>query len=1253
MANYERPKDGLRLVYRGMNTVQPPDALPSNKYPYAKNIRSYQDGEVMARSPLTNAAVSTTASPVHTLRRLNDSTPLGPGGGFAYISGVGTALFVGGVLEAAGFSGNRMSLVSYRPNQSVQPWMYVGDSALMQKVNASGTAHAMGIKEPQIPVYAYVTTDNQNTILTNFESTAPWVDAATFTLTTGNRTTGATITYIVYDVSTFGVAIEGYASAIISGSNIAANCTLYDGGLNTQPMFVGSAVAAPGNSTIAQIVYDSGSAGLCWIALTGGPPPTVTVNQMYLINSGGGSQEYVRVLDVMDAPFQWIRVATVNTHVATETLTGEASFRVYTQFQAMAGDTLANGYLQAALSGGGQNGAMYTLAPSNSGTLIPSGRIVQTTDKVHLLFQTNHHANIASIVITFNLDPTSVDFQTNALQWTPDVSAIADNTWVDLNVLVSTLQGVLGAGTGRIGTNINLSMATGVNGIMIQVVSVTGAVNCLFSDMVISGNYGPTIVGAESGAYYCCKWRDNRTGATSNPSPPVRMPTFPNTQGVVLVAPIANFDSQVNVADFYRFGGSLLNYTYVGTGTPGQPFTDTLDDLSVANNPLMAFDDYQPFPSIDVPALGVVNVNGYTVSLVSGSQFNVRWGAGSEITINGVVYTLYNRPTSGTTLQILQNGGTQNAVNYSMPAATLLAQPLPAMWGPTDNVGFFFGVGDPNALGTVYFTKGNNPDSAPSSNQLQVTSPSEPLIGGCLVNGISMVFSTLHGWWLYPNYAQVVATVTGTQGSPFVPIQTITTRGAVSHAGICTDGGGNVYFISNDGIYLSPGGAGAQSITDLDIFNLFPHEGYDQVTATIAGNSVAPPDYTNTNSFNLAFSGGFIYFDYQDANSNWHTLVYDTRTQSWGLDAYTPNVSVHATDESTPQNDTVVGCVDGTIRTMLGTGTENVAAVLATASWQPGELRATEQFGDLYFEAAIAVGNTVTIACYTARYATNSSAALSSTTLAANGGVRSPIVVDLNAGDGLYARDIAIVFSWTPTPAATGPTDVVLNLWQPSFIPQPEHTQERVSDWKVFPGASFVQGVIVEADTFNAAKSVPLQAGDDLSLHTLLESFVFNGHSKKAFSVATPFIAHSVRLAPQDAIQWKLYAFDVIYVPYPELVEQWTTEPNSHGIVGWQHIREIDFPYISNAAATLTLTPDQGPAIAPITLPSTAGVAFKARFIVSGPNKFKLLSYAANCATGLRIFEKDITVKIGAWERESGYKIIKPFGGMSSLAAKI
>jgi len=58
----------------------------------------------------------------------------------------------------------------------------------------------------------------------------------------------------------------------------------------------------------------------------------------------------------------------------------------------------------------------------------------------------------------------------------------------------------------------------------------------------------------------------------------------------------------VDKIDIYRQGGVLTNFTYVGTtDNSSTPFIDTLADLAAVNNPQLEFDNFEPFPSIDLP----------------------------------------------------------------------------------------------------------------------------------------------------------------------------------------------------------------------------------------------------------------------------------------------------------------------------------------------------------------------------------------------------------------------------------------------------------------------------------------------------------------------------------------------------------------------------------------------------------------------------------------------------------------------------
>ena len=146
-----------------------------------------------------------------------------------------------------------------------------------------------------------------------------------------------------------------------------------------------------------------------------------------------------------------------------------------------------------------------------------------------------------------------------------------------------------------------------------------------------------------------------------------------------------------------------------------------MTDSAAADNDTISTDNFEPFPSIDTPKSGVINVSGGTITWVSGDMFNTRWLPGSIISIGSPTqtsYTLYSRPTSATTMY-LPNAPDGTSVNYNIAEPYLAAQPLPSVWGPTDNTAYMFACDDSYRPGTLYYTKGNNPDSAPDTNQIE------------------------------------------------------------------------------------------------------------------------------------------------------------------------------------------------------------------------------------------------------------------------------------------------------------------------------------------------------------------------------------------------------------------------------------------------------------------------------------------------------------------------------------------------------
>jgi len=345
---------------------------------------------------------------------------------------------------------------------------------------------------------------------------------------------------------------------------------------------------------------------------------------------------------------------------------------------------------------------------------------------------------------------------------------------------------------------------------------------------------------------------------------------------------------------------------------------------------------------------------------VSGDMFNTRWLPGTIIIIGTVAYTLDRRPTSPLQLTasnaVIQGGIAVVAVPpdgtglvYEIAEPDLAAQPLPYLFGPTDNINFVFGVGDPLRPGTLYWCKGNNLDSAPDTNQLDVTSPSEALVNGAMSGGRGVLFSTERAWLIMPNFFNALATVQGTVGSTWTLQESSINRGLYIPKCLAIEASGNIFFRVKDGIEWSGGGAVSKSISE-DIYNLFTHEGSVPQPVTRGPFTVWPPDDTQPEYQSMECANGYLYYDYLDVNGYYRTLVYDIQGKGWVVDAYQYPVRIHRLEEGGNVNGTLVGCSDGSVRPLVDSGVELACAVVLTRCETAGDVRAQKHWGDIYVE---------------------------------------------------------------------------------------------------------------------------------------------------------------------------------------------------------------------------------------------------------------------------------------------------------------
>ena len=432
---------------------------------------------------------------------------------------------------------------------------------------------------------------------------------------------------------------------------------------------------------------------------------------------------------------------------------------------------------------------------------------------------------------------------------------------------------------------------------------------------------------------YAGVYRSSPTGAQSNPSPTTTPQTTPVLANTVSLP--YSPDPQVDKCDYYRQDAGLPNYTYVGTGpntNPPTAITDALTDLEAADNQELVYTNYEPVPSIDLPQAGHCNVSGGVITTLD-TPFNIRWLPGTIILIGyptQLPYVFISRPTSTATVTIPGVPDGENLV-WNIAEPILANQPLPYMFGPTDNINYAFAVGDPLRPGTIYWSSGSNLDAWPDTNQADLTDPSEALVNGAMAGGYAVIGTIKRVFVYTANFFNALATVTGTSGSTWTQQATTIARGLFIPRCLAVEGGGNIFFRVDDGIHFSRGGSASISITDDTLYPLFVHEGSTPEPITRNGWTIYPPDDSMPEKQQFKIINGYLYYDHQGTDGNPHTWVLDIRTQAWIWDTYTQAFPIcHAANEGESQQGTLAGCSDGTVRMMLSAGIEAITGVVLT-----------------------------------------------------------------------------------------------------------------------------------------------------------------------------------------------------------------------------------------------------------------------------------------------------------------------------------
>lgn len=699
-------------------------------------------------------------------------------------------------------------------------------------------------------------------------------------------------------------------------------------------------------------------------------------------------------------------------------------------------------------------------------------------------------------------------------------------------------------------------------------------------------------------------------------------------------------DTHIEI-DVYRFGGTILRWAFVGTGTSGANFTDNTPDLQLlaASTPsqvvdtttgISRFNNFQPFPIPDRIRTSTTNglmakqSNGtWIIAAQGGDTFNVAITQGSEVIIDGHTFHVY-QVVNAASIELAEDPtGTlvdTGTYPWEIPAGTLLnGQPCPHIWGPygTGVQGsVIFGCGAANAAGTLFWTNGNDPDASDIANSLVVTSPSEPLRGGCVYNGTAYVWSTERMFQIFPSLSTgnqfYVQEVVGGRGLWMEWSLTVQTNSIADQS---------ISWVGKDGVYDWSPQHGCRSLTDDTLFPWFPHDNQQPATLVqifpgplMVSEAFSPPDFfigsnlptSHAAGHRLCWIDGELFYDFINVSGTCATLVYDAKqAQGWvSVDLY-KNVSGQLVSRMTEiAGNNMKISIGGTIydyATMIGASTTDAGTAIAcrvvTRADDAGDLRAQKLYGDIFFDAN---PNSVTVTA-------NILGALHTVTEISptvNQATRTAGYLDLSSsGLGILTNTLGLDITWTGA-------GVVLFQWQYSFVPKPEFQGLRALDktddgWL---GTKYLRGFVIEVNTGNQARLCNVLVDGVKQINPITSTTIFSINSGTNTQAEIPLAVTpagglpsvlgqefqiAIDATDSSTVGWEVFSIRWVWEKWIDLDIKSSPVLNL-GTNKIKEIRSLVLPLDTNTGAvTITIQFDSGASVGTYALPATTTTAGK------------------------------------------------------------
>lgn len=126
----------------------------------------------------------------------------------------------------------------------------------------------------------------------------------------------------------------------------------------------------------------------------------------------------------------------------------------------------------------------------------------------------------------------------------------------------------------------------------------------------------------------------------------------------------------------------------------------------------------------------------------------------------------------------------------------------------------------------------------------------------------------------------------------------------------------------------------------------------------------------------------------------------------------------------------------------------------------------------------------------------------------------------------------------------------------------------------------------------------------------------------------------------------RVYQFETLLHLDEERIGHWEYPATTHGLSGWQQLRDGYIDLNSTGTVRLTVEIDGGQSTDTYDIPSTAGVRLK-RYVKFRPRKGKVFRYSldgVDAATFL-LYGPDCELRLKPWNTNLGYALMSPFAG--------